>query len=169
MQTPRPFVARRAPDALRPGRIVDSHGTVLGEHPGVEFFTVGQRRGLGIAGASPVYVLSVDAGEALVTVGSEKELYAADCWAGDVTYVSGREPEDGTEVGVKIRYKSPEVPGTIHPRGSRAHVRFQEPQRAVTPGQAVVFYRGDEVLGGGRISDPEPAPRSRADLSRSRT
>ena len=153
----------------RPGRIVDSHGTVLGEHPGVEFFTVGQRRGLGIAGASPVYVLSVDAGEALVTVGSEKELYAADCWAGDVTYVSGREPEDGTEVGVKIRYKSPEVPGTIHPRGSRAHVRFQEPQRAVTPGQAVVFYRGDEVLGGGRISDPEPAPRSRADLSRSRT
>ena len=151
----------------RPGRVVDSRGTVLGEHPGVEFFTVGQRRGLGIAGASPMYVLSVDAAEAVVTVGPEEELYSAECQAEDVTYVSGREPVDGAEVGVKIRYKSPEVPGTIHPRGRCALVRFREPQRAVTPGQAVVFYRGDEVLGGGRIGEPGPAGPSRQALSQS--
>ena len=141
----------------RPGPVVDSNGTVLGEHSGVEFFTVGQRRGLGIAGAKPMYVLSVDAAQAVVTVGPEEELYSSECWAGDVTYVSGREPVDGAEVGVKIRYKSPETPGTIHPRGEEgALVRFREPQRAVTPGQAVVFYSGDEVLGGGRISQRAP-------------
>ncbi len=145
----------------RPGRVVDSHGAVLGEHPGIEFFTVGQRRGLGIAGAKPMYVLSVDAAEAVVTVGPEEELYRAECWVEEVSYVSGREPVDGAEVGVKIRYKSPEVPGTIHPRGRGALVRFREPQRAVTPGQAAVFYGGDEVLGGGRIGDPLPAARSR--------
>ena len=143
----------------KPGRVVDSHGTVLGEHSGVEFFTVGQRRGLGIAGARPMYVLSVDADEAVVTVGPEEELYRDECWLEDVSYVSGREPVDGAEVGVKIRYKSPEVPGTIHPGGRCALVRFWEPQRAVTPGQAAVFYRGDEVLGGGRIGAPGAAGR----------
>ena len=104
-----------------------------------------------------MYVLSVDAAEAVVTVGPEEELYSAECWTEDVSYVSGREPADGAEIEVKIRYKSPEVPGTIHPRGEGALVRFREPQRAVTPGQAAVFYRGDEVLGGGRIGGPVQA------------
>ena len=144
----------------RPGRIVDSDGNVLGEHQGIEFFTVGQRRGLGIPGSSPMYVLSVNAEEALVTVGPEEELYNDTLWAGDVSYVSGRQPSEGLEVTAKIRYKSPEVPATLHPDGSRVLVRFREPQRAVTPGQAVVFYRGDEVLGGGRISDPGESTRS---------
>ena len=141
----------------RPGNVVDAEGNILGEHQGVEFFTVGQRRGLGIAGQRPLYVTGIDPETADVIVGLEEELYSDTLWAGEVSYVSGREPEDATEVTVKIRYKSPETEATVEPHGSRALILFRSPQRAITPGQAVVFYRDDEVLGGGRISGGDHA------------
>ena len=136
----------------RPGHIVDSEGNIIGEHTGIENFTVGQRRGLGLAGQAPLYVTRIDSESNQVAVGPEAELYSDCLWASEVYYISDREPADGAEVSVKIRYKSPECEGTLHPHGSRAMVRFRQPQRAITPGQAAVFYRGDEVLGGGRIS-----------------
>ena len=136
----------------RPGHIIDQEGKVLGEHPGVEYFTVGQRKGLGIAGQAPTYVVGIDADAGNVTVGPEEELYRDTLWASEVSYVSGQEPDGPTEVSVKIRYMSPEAPATLYPHGGQAMVRFSDPQRAITPGQAVVMYRGDEVLGGGRIS-----------------
>ena len=138
--------------AARPGHIVDGDGLVLAEHPGVEYFTVGQRKGLGIAGQAPMYVIGIDAQAGNVIVGPEEELYRDTLWASDLSYVSGREPDAPTEVSVKIRYKSPEAEATLYPHGDQAMICFGVPQRAITPGQAVVMYRGDEVLGGGRIS-----------------
>ena len=135
----------------RPGNIVDHEGNVLGDHRGVENFTVGQRRGLGVAGGSPMYVTSIDPDRSEVIVGSEEDLYRDTLRASEVSYTSSREPEGDVDVTVKIRYKSPEVEATLAPRGSRALISFKQPQRAITPGQAVVFYRDDEVLGGGRI------------------
>ena len=144
----------------RPGYIVDSDGAILGEHQGIEYFTVGQRRGLDITARPestrrdqrPMYVVGIDPETGRVIVGPEEELYSDALWASDVTYVSDREPEGATDITAKIRYKSPETEATLHPSGSNALAQFRQAQRAVAPGQAVVFYRGDEVLGGGRIS-----------------
>ena len=152
----------------RPGHIVDTEGNILGEHAGIENFTVGQRRRLGLAANpgsepaegigsnGPLYVTEIDPESNQVTVGPEEELYSDCLWASEVNYVSDREPASGVDVNVKIRYKSPETEATLHPHGSHVMVRFRQPQRAITPGQAVVFYRGDEVLGGARISGPVP-------------
>ncbi len=142
--------------APRPGYVVNTQGNILGEHEGVEFFTIGQRRGLGIAGQRPLYVVGIDSEKAQVIVGPEDELYSDTMWALEINYVSGEEPEDPIEITAKIRYKSPEVEATLYPQGNDAVIRFHRPQRAVTPGQAVVFYNGDEVLGGGRISGGRP-------------
>ena len=137
-----------------PGEIVDLDGAVLGTHQGIEYYTVGQRRGLGSLPYSeePRYVIRLDAGVNRVVVGPESALYATEAgWLSGVNYVTGREPEDGRTVSVKIRYKAYEAPATLHPRPWGAIVRFREPQRAVTPGQAAVFYDGETLLGGGTI------------------
>ncbi len=144
----------------KPGRLVNSAGETMGVHKGIEFYTVGQRRGLGIASPNPLYVIAIDPDSHDITVGPESELYRDRLWASDVNYVLGVPPVPGTSVSVKIRYKSTETPARLYPRNGHALLRFDEPQRAVTPGQAVVFYRGDEVIGGGRISHP---PKSEAD------
>ena len=150
----RKFLENRIPP--RPGYLVDVNGTVLGEHRGIEFFTVGQRRGLGINSMSPMYVIAIDPDSGHVIVGPEEDLYQDTLWASQVHYISGQKPPMATEVLVKIRYKSPETPAILDPHGDRAAIRFQTPQRAITPGQAVVFYREDEVLGGGRITRMTP-------------
>ena len=136
-----------------PGEIVDLDGAVLGTHQGIEYYTVGQRRGLGSLPYSeePRYVIRLDAGVNRVVVGPESALYATEAWLSGVNYVTGREPEEGKAVTVKIRYKAYEAPATLHPRPWGAIVRFREPQRAVTPGQAAVFYDGETLLGGGTI------------------
>ncbi|MSQ22687.1 MAG: tRNA 2-thiouridine(34) synthase MnmA [Dehalococcoidia bacterium] len=144
----RSFLAERLKP--QPGEIVDSHGNVLGHHQGIEQFTVGQRRGLGLASSKPIYVLGVNAETRRVIVGTAEELLQGTLWASQVNYPAGA-PEGPVEVRAKIRYKASEVPATLYPRGSEAVIRFQEPQRAVTPGQAVAFYVGEELLGGGII------------------
>ena len=142
-----------------PGEIADLDGLVLGTHQGIEYYTVGQRRGLGSLPYSeePRYVVGLDAAANRVIVGPERALYAGEAWLSGVNYVSGHPPADGAPVSVKIRYKSSEAPATLHPRPGGALVRFREPQRAVTPGQAAVFYDGDTLLGGGIIEPPGEA------------
>ena len=139
-----------------PGEIVDADGRVLGRHEGIEFFTVGQRRGLGVTGGEPLYVLTVDAETHRVVVGPEDALYQKQMWTSRVNYTSGRPPDGPVPVGVKIRYKSEESEAVLHPRGDHALVCFDQPQRAVTPGQAAVFYQGDVLLGGGIIEGIPP-------------
>jgi tRNA-specific 2-thiouridylase len=151
----REFLAERARPT--PGEVVDTAGRVLGRHPGVEFFTVGQRRGLGVASARPLYVLRLESQSARVVVGPEEELFSASLRAEGVTWVSGAPPAGPVEAAVKVRYKASESPAILFPHGDEVEVRFQEPQRAVTPGQAAVFYRGEEVLGGGFIQATVPA------------
>jgi tRNA-specific 2-thiouridylase len=139
-----------------PGDIVELDGSVVGTHDGIEYFTVGQRRGLGLpkTAGEPRYVIRLEADSNRVVVGPESALYAAETWVSGVNYISGEPPADGTPVSAKIRYKSYEAAAALHPRSGGALLRFREPQRAVTPGQAAVFYQGETLLGGGTI---EPA------------
>ena len=143
-----------------PGEIVELDGSVIGAHQGIEYFTVGQRRGLGLpkTDGEPRYVVRLEADTNRVVVGPESALYAGEAWVSGVNYVSGYSPPDGMPVSVKIRYKSYEALATLRPHPGGALVRFQEPQRAVTPGQAAVFYDGDILLGGGTIEPLEAAP-----------
>jgi tRNA-specific 2-thiouridylase len=133
------------------GDIVNQDGNVLAQHKGIEFFTVGQRRGLGITGPEPMYVLRVEPETNRVVVGPENALYCDSLTVSRVNYVAGSPPAEATPVKVKIRYKFEASPAVLHPGPAGAKVRFDKPQRAITPGQAAVFYQGDTVLGGGFI------------------
>ncbi len=134
-----------------PGEIVNSRGKVLGKHRGTAFYTIGQRHGLGLTTAEPVYVTKIEPDKNRLTVGSKQELRATRLTATEVNWVSGKPPAEPMTVSVKIRYRSPEVLATIHPKTDSVEVNFQRPQSAATPGQAVVFYKDSEVLGGGTI------------------
>jgi tRNA-specific 2-thiouridylase len=141
-------------EAERParGEIVDAEGHVLAEHAGVHRYTVGQRRGLGVSRALPLYVVRVEPDENRVVVGHEEELLAFEFEVAGVNWVAFDEPAEAVRADVRVRYRHRESPATITPLADgRARVRFDEAQRAVTPGQAAVFYRGDEVVGGGWI------------------
>ena len=133
------------------GDIVNTQGDVLASHRGIEHFTVGQRRGLGISGGEALYVLRVEPETRQVVVGPEAALYQDRMWVSRVSYVSGEAPSGPTRVQVKIRYKFQEAPAVLQPQGQGALVCFDEPQRAITPGQAAVFYQEEFVLGGGFI------------------
>jgi tRNA-specific 2-thiouridylase len=147
----RTFVRERVPVA--PGAIVDSGGREIGRHDGIIGYTVGQRRGLPGRGGAPIFVLDVDPADNLVVVGPHDELLAPGLLAEDVTFVDGRAPEGEVPMEAQIRYRSPPAPAQLRMTGrDTAEVVFGAPQRAVTPGQAVVFYRGDAVLGGGTIT-----------------
>jgi len=133
-----------------PGEIVDTRGKVLGTHRGIAFYTVGQRTGLGLALGKRLYVLAIDADNNVLVVGSEDKLFVSTLCAAKASYVCGK-PQQPVAVKAKIRYRSPEASAMLQPREDGVQVQFLKPQRAVTPGQAVVFYQGDEVLGGGVI------------------
>lgn len=151
----RAFVSERLPEAARTGPIVNASGEVLGTHPGVAFFTVGQRKGLGLAAGKPLYVIDILAEEHTVVVGEEHELYCSGLVAEDVNWVSVEQPPAPIRVSAKIRYRSNEILATAAARpDGRLEVRFDAPQRAVSPGQAVVLYDGDSVVGGGTIIAP---------------
>jgi tRNA-specific 2-thiouridylase len=139
-----------APEGIR-GRIVTSEGRTVGEHEGVHRFTVGQRKGLGIAAPEPLYVIATDPRTQTVTVGSNDELSRTRLVAREVNWISIPEPGGPRTAQVKIRNKHAAAPATLCPIPEGVQVIFDEPQRAVTPGQAAVFYDGDLVLGGGWI------------------
>ncbi|HXP85068.1 MAG TPA: tRNA 2-thiouridine(34) synthase MnmA [Bryobacteraceae bacterium] len=134
------------------GDLVTADGRVVGEHAGVHRFTVGQRRGLGVAAGEPLYVISTEPATRRVVVGRGPELGRTTARVRDVNWISIVAPTEPVRAEVKIRNKHLAAPATIVPTGEAAvEVRFDEPQRAVTPGQGAVFYSGDLVLGGGWI------------------
>ena len=135
------------------GELVTSDGRVVGEHPGVHRFTVGQRRGLGFAAGEPLYVIATEPATKRVIIGRGEELLRTTMQVKDLNWISIAAPVAPVRVEVKIRNKHLAAPASISPTAdpTRAEVRFDEPQRAVTPGQGTVFYSGDLVLGGGWI------------------
>ncbi|MFQ5471810.1 MAG: tRNA 2-thiouridine(34) synthase MnmA [Dehalococcoidia bacterium] len=146
----RAFVRDRVPVAA--GEIVDMAGEAVGRHEGIVGYTVGQRRGLPARGGEgPLFVIDVDAGENRVVIGPHDALMAKALIADELTWVSGEPPANGASVQARIRYRSVPAPATVSLGGATAEVRFDEPQRAVTPGQAIVLYDGERVLGGGTI------------------
>ncbi|MFO0774937.1 MAG: tRNA 2-thiouridine(34) synthase MnmA [Nitrospiraceae bacterium] len=154
----RSFLAQEAPDAHRPGDMVDVSGRTLGRHDGIAFFTPGQRRGLGVATGERLYVQRVDPASNLVVLGDDDALYQAECLIADLNLLDDRMLTDPQAVTVKIRYATPPTPATIE-RGESAwtiRVRFASPQRALSPGQSAVFYDGSRVVGGGIIQSSHP-------------
>ncbi len=134
------------------GALVSAGGERLGGHAGIHNFTVGQRKGLGLSGPNPLYVLAIDPASNAVTVGLESELYTRTFRAGKLNWISITEPAVGMRVEAKIRHRHEPAPATITAVGeSEVEVRFDTAQRAVTPGQAAVFYDGEETIGGGWI------------------
>jgi len=144
------FVRARIP--AEPGEVRDLAGAAIGTHDGITSFTIGQRRGIGLATGEKRFVTAIDAATNVVTIGPEPALYARELLAEQVRWVLAP-PAAPRRCDVKIRYRSPAAPAVIEVRADGAvHVRFDQPQRAITPGQAAVFYEDDEVLGGGIIA-----------------
>lgn len=149
----RDFIRSRFPEAARPGPLIMADGTPLGNHSGMIDFTIGQRRGLGVALGERRYVVDIKPGTATVVLGKKEDLLASGCIVDEVSFVSGS-PSRRVEVAVKIRYRSQPVAARLSELGDgRWQVIFGEPQPAVAPGQSAVFYAADEVLGGGVIAE----------------
>jgi tRNA-specific 2-thiouridylase len=147
------FVEQRLPEGDRGGVITDTAGHVLGRHDGVHRYTVGQRKGLRLSSTTPLYVVEIKPASRTVIVGERDALDEGRCEVRDVNWTSGAPPASSVSVGVQIRHRHEPALARVTPcDGGRASVTFDVPQRAVTPGQAAVFYDGDEVVGGGWIS-----------------
>jgi tRNA-specific 2-thiouridylase len=145
------FLERQAPMAGA-GAIHDSAGQVIGRHEGVHRFTVGQRKGLGLSSMIPLYVVGIDAARNTVTVGPRDALERTELTASGVNWIAGVAPEPGARVTARIRHRHREAEATLEPRADDSvHVTFDAAQTAVAPGQAVVFYDGETVVGGGWI------------------
>ena len=149
----REFLRRNAAQQMQAGPIMARDGAILGEHSGLANYTIGQRKGLGVTSGIPLYVLAKDAATNTLHVGPREELGSRELIAEDVNWTSGRRPQSPFRAGVKIRYTAKEAPAEVHEldHGGRVRVRFDTPQRDITPGQAAVFYDGDLLLGGGII------------------
>lgn len=144
----RAFVEERTP--LIPGEMRSTGGATVGEHRGIAAYTIGQRKGLGIATGEPRYVTAIDASANVVTIGSEDDLYSDTAEVAEVCWTAGSAPPTGTHFDAKARYKATPAPAVLESAdGGTARVRFEARQRALTPGQAIAFYSGDELLGGG--------------------
>ena len=152
------FVEKRSPEAARAGTIVDNGGRVLGTHAGVHRFTIGQRKGLGLSSIEPLYVLEIKPDAAQVVVGSRDDLGRTHLTASEVNWISGEPPSGWLRVSAQIRHRHAAAPARVRAADTirltpdaSIELEFDWPQTAITPGQAVVFYNGDEVLGGGWI------------------
>lgn len=141
------------PDVNFPGIIVNTRGQILGEHQGIHHYTIGQRRGLGVALGSPRYVVKIDPETHTVVIGENHELFSSKFLASNLSFMAIERVTEPIHVQVKIRYRNTATPATIVPgdRGDEVLVVLEQPQRAVTPGQSAVFYDGDLVIGGGVI------------------
>ncbi len=148
------FLSERLKEAVVPGPILDVKGNVLGRHKGVPFYTIGQRRGLRLATGKPLYVIGIDPKKNAILVGEEKEAYGDTFIVQSVNWIQPQLKRFPVSCRVKIRYNHIEAEATIFPKGEDAvEVNLKIPQKAVTPGQAAVFYDGDTVLGGGWIKE----------------
>lgn len=146
------FLEEFVPRMVREGEMVDTEGNVLGTHQGSFRYTIGQRRGLGVSTGSPNYVVDIDTPSNRVVIGSEELLLRRRLVADRLSWVAGEQPSDGPfEVEARVRYKGEDTPAAVEVADGIARVEFRSPVRAVAPGQSVVFYRGEECLGGGRI------------------
>lgn len=148
----RAFLKQMSGATIQPGDILDTGGTVVGRHSGIEYFTIGQRSGLQLNSKIPRYVLSIDPVRQALTVGGIEDLLRHEMRVREINWIAFDSPPRDLSALVKIRYNHPGIMGTVHTGGDgSAVVRFAEPQKAVTPGQAAVFYDGDIVLAGGWI------------------
>ncbi|SHE50305.1 tRNA (5-methylaminomethyl-2-thiouridylate)-methyltransferase [Caldanaerobius fijiensis DSM 17918] len=146
------FIEEQKPDEIKAGYFVDTKGNILGRHRGIAHYTIGQRRGLGISAGKPLYVVDIKPEENIVVVGDEKDVYSDELIAEDLNFIPFDRLEEAMNVNVKIRYTAKEAQAVITPMGKdKVKVKFKNPQRAITPGQAVVFYDGEIVVGGGII------------------
>jgi tRNA-specific 2-thiouridylase len=140
-----------------PGEIVSTDGEIVGAHAGIHHYTIGQRRGIGISSAQPLYVTGIDSTNNRIAVGNQDELLRDEFTAAGVNWIAFANPVEPVRAEVRVRYRHTAEPATITSLpNERVQVKFDEPQRAITPGQATVFYRGDEVVGGGWIVKSEP-------------
>jgi tRNA-specific 2-thiouridylase len=147
------FLEKHAPESVRPGLILNSHGETIGRHAGLHRYTVGQRKGLGIAAADPLYVTAIEAENNAVIAGDKDLTYSGELVATDLNWIAGSPPEYPARVKARIRYRHPESVAVITPLDkSTIKVKFNEPQMAITPGQTIVFYDGEKVIGGGTIN-----------------
>ena len=138
--------------AAQPGPILDKTGNMLGEHRGVSFYTVGQRKGLGISAKEPLYVTDINLERNAIIVGSKEELYHDELIASGLNWIAIERLQQPADVKTKIRYRHQEAEAVIAPLDEdKVYIRFKEPQMAITPGQAVVFYDDDTVIGGGTV------------------
>lgn len=148
----REFLKQHIPEAIQPGSIVDQEGNVIGQHKGIPFYTIGQRRGLGIAAAEPLYVTAIDPEKNVIVAGRKHEVYRSELVACKLNWISIDTLRQPLQVRVRIRYLHKEAEATMTPADENSiHIMFKEPQMAITPGQAVVFYDDDTVIGGGTI------------------
>jgi tRNA-specific 2-thiouridylase len=148
----RPFLRRRVSRKIEAGDIVDTEGRILGRHRGLPFYTIGQRKGLGIPAGVPLYVVGFDRGKNRLIVGEKREVYATGLIADRVNWIAIDKLRQSIRVKAKIRYAHREADATVEPSADgTVKVEFVQPQEASPPGQAVVFYNGDMVIGGGWI------------------
>lgn len=146
-------IERETGRRAKPGDFIDSNGNVLGQHRGIIHYTVGQRKGLGIAFKEPMYVLRICPEDNTIVLGKNSELFSTRADVRDFNWISGKAPTEPLRCKVKIRYRQKEQWATVTPKGDTAvRIDFDEANRAVTPGQAAVLYDGDTVLGGGEIT-----------------
>jgi len=148
----REFLIRNVPERIIPGDIVNEDGKLLGKHKGLSFYTIGQRKGLGLSHSEPFYVMRKDPATNTLLIGLENDLGQDELCTKDVNWISGLPPENPFRAEVKVRYTGREAWAEVTPQiANGAHVKFEKPQRDITPGQYAVFYDGEIVLGGGKI------------------
>lgn len=148
------FLKQKVPDKIKPGFFIDKKGNILGKHLGIPFYTIGQRKGLGISADKPLYVIQINADDNTIVLGENAELLRESFIAKDLNWIAISKLDYPLDVAAKIRYNFSEKPAKIVPKGNDLiKVIFKEPQRAITPGQSVVFYKDDVVIGGGIIKE----------------
>lgn len=147
------FIKDRVPDKVNPGKFIDKDGNILGEHKGIAYYTIGQRRGLGIALGKRVFVQKIIPEKNIIVLGDEKEIFKNKLFADELNIISYEKLPSRLEVTAKVRYSMKESKALIMPNGNGVMVEFEEPQRAITKGQSIVFYDGEMVIGGGIIKD----------------
>jgi tRNA-specific 2-thiouridylase len=147
------FLKDYIPHAAKPGPIIDERGNILGKHQGIMSYTIGQRQGLGISAVEPLYVTAIAPDRNAVVVGTREQTYGNELIASNLNWIAIARPEQTFKLKARVRYRHPEAEATVTPlEGDRLYVKFTEPQMAIAPGQAIAFYDGDTVVGGGIIN-----------------